>query len=118
MRRALACFDGAVVIVVQDAKWLLSVVRSMSPPDPPSGRVFTYRLDPEETVTHGVAKAVAVVVDSPPSELDTLHSVIDPDALDSLFQPTAYEDAHVRFQFMGCQVWVYSDRVIEVRPTD
>lgn len=82
-----------------------------SPPE------FTYRLDPDESVTDGVIEAVSEVSDHDPTSLDPLYSVVDPDALDALFDSGYSGNPQVEFQYDGCKVEVISDPNIEIRAT-
>lgn len=79
---------------------------------------FTYELDPDESVTDGVIEAVSEVSNHDPTSLEPLYSVVDPDALDALFDPGYLGNPQVEFQYNGCRVRVISDRKIEVQPTD
>lgn len=87
----------------------------MSSEQPPQ---FTYELDPDKSVSDGVIEAVAAVSDHEPTSLDPLYSVIDPDALDALFEPGHLAIPQVQFRYNGCEVQVISDRKIVIRTTD
>lgn len=79
---------------------------------------FTYELDPDESVTDGVIEAVAAAANQEPTSLDPLYSILDPDALDTLFKPEYSANPQVTFQYNGCLVQVISDEKIEIRTTD
>lgn len=78
---------------------------------------FTFELDPDETVTDGVIEAVSEVSNHEATSLDPLYSVIDPDALDALFDPGYSGNPQVAFRYNGCEVRVISDRKIVIRST-
>lgn len=84
---------------------------SQQPPD------ITYELDPDETVAEGVIEATAAVSNQEPTSLDPLYSVIDPDALNALFNPWHSSDPQVTFQYDGHEIQVTSDLEIEIWTT-
>lgn len=66
-----------------------------------------------------VVKAVAAVSGRRPTELDTLHSVLDPDALDALFGPIQQgrpADSCVAFTLSNHRIRVYADGLVVVVP--
>ena len=81
----------------------------------------TYRTeyDPQtRPVTEAVVETVAEATGTSPLDLPQLHSVVDPDALDSLFSgrplgPT-HGDGTVTFEFAGCIVSVNSHGTVEI----
>lgn len=92
---------------------------------------FTYRIGASERVSDGVLAAVSAVSDrtggpatadgiAGPRVLRPLYEVIDPDALDALFGPTASGDCRnggtVTFRYDGCEVTV-GDDLVRVRPS-
>lgn len=94
--------------------------------DPGDGLEFsddgdTYRVefggDTEEPST-AVVKAVAAIAGRKQDELDPLYYVVDPDALDALFQPTVRGshrgDVAVAFTYHGFDVSVRSYGIIEI----
>lgn len=95
-----------------------------------TGEAFTYEIDPSESVSNAVVRAVASVSNSTtassttaseragPQRLDPLYTVIDPDALDALFRSTSAEDSRrgrVTFYYADCEVTVYGRERVEVR---
>lgn len=71
-------------------------------------------------VSETVIRTVADVTDVDPFEIAPLYDIIDPDALDRLFQPTPSAsrdvDSRVCFTMAGCQVTVTDNRVVTVTP--
>lgn len=69
-----------------------------------------------------VVCAVADAKNVDPIDLPPLYSVIDPDALDQLFQSKfpnrASGTVKVQFTFAGCDVVVDSENQVTVTPTD
>lgn len=91
---------------------------------------FTYKVNKSESVSEAVITAVSACSeyeplpstrgdDSPPT-LDPLYSVIDPDALDTLFNSwkngIPQTDGKVRFTLNEHTVTVYSYGLIRVHP--
>lgn len=68
--------------------------------------------------SEGVVQAVAASEDVDPMQLQPLYDVIDPEALDTLFQRTAdgapATTGSVRFEYAGNTVVVHSDGSIHV----
>lgn len=65
---------------------------------------------PSSTVIAGVAE----VTDTDPEHLSPLYEVIDPEGLDSLFDPNSHRsresvNGRVAFRFEGCDVTVHAD---------
>ena len=68
-----------------------------------------------ETVVTAVAEAKGV----DPLDLDPLYTVLDPDALNRVFHPTAGSpptSMELRFSMAGCQVVVHGDGEVIVTP--
>lgn len=68
-----------------------------------------------ETVITAVAEAKGV----DPLELDPLYTVVDPDALNSMFRPSVGSpptSLELRFSMAGCQVVVHGDGEVAVTP--
>lgn len=65
-----------------------------------------------ETAGMAVISTVATRSDTDPAELDPLWNVVNPDALDALFQPGAV--GQVAFTYSGYEVVVHSDGDIGV----
>lgn len=76
----------------------------------------TRRLSRSDEVCTTVALAVADATETPVDELPPLYSVIDPDALNGIFQPRNGDrpqaDTHVSFSIAGCTVSVRDGTVI------
>lgn len=70
-----------------------------------------------------VVESVAAVTNTPPTEITPLYRVIDPDALNKLYEPTYDQSLRrgggcITFTFEGCTVTVYWDGEIEIEPPD
>jgi hypothetical protein len=68
-----------------------------------------------------VVETVGSVTGMEPLEMDPLHEVIDPDALNQLFEDSlglqhSSSDRHVQLQYMGCTVTVYANGRMTVSP--
>lgn len=99
---------------------------------PGTGEAFSYEMDDTETVTEAVLTAVTAVTGHTPvpieddtinsSELPPLYTVVDPEALESLFHPTrsgGCTAGYVRFHYANCVVIVESNgRILIQRQTD
>lgn len=74
----------------------------------------------ERSVSLRVVDAIAAKEGVPPSSLQPpLASVIDPTALDSLFDPTTgRQPRRACFHYPGYHVEVTSDREVSVQPAD
>lgn len=84
----------------------------------------TYRTEfaRSERPSMAVVKAIAAITGRPQDELEPLFYAIDPEALDSLFQP-AVEGEHrgdvdVSFTYHGYEVTVHSYGIVDVRPVE
>ena len=70
----------------------------------------------DESVSQTVIMAVAEATDVDPIDLDPkISDVIDPDALDRLFD-TGQSEMRVKFAMAGCQVIAHADCVVVVPP--
>lgn len=70
------------------------------------------------TVSERVLTAIAARENSDPLDFDRrLYDVIDPDALDALFQSDGM-NGWVTFTYLGYEVTVNDDREISLTPTD
>lgn len=73
---------------------------------------------PAESVSEAVVQAVSSAEDRPPRALPSLYSVVNPEALDALFQDKDARDTdernRVSFQFSDSTVTVRADRCIQV----
>jgi len=73
----------------------------------------------EESVVSAVVEAVAAVKEEDPLELTQLNSVVDPEALDALFNDTRTNSREgvVKFVFEGFQVALdFSEELIRLQP--
>ncbi|WP_336134879.1 HalOD1 output domain-containing protein [Natronomonas amylolytica] len=71
-------------------------------------------LDDGLAPSYSVTMAVSKVTETPVEELQPLYDVVDPDALDELFDrmsdtESATQKGHLRFGYEGCDVTVYAD---------
>jgi len=69
------------------------------------------------TLSEKVIADVAEREDVSPMDLTPLHEIVDPDALDTLFQPTpnaARMDGDVSFQYCGYRVTAHADGHVEL----
>ena len=87
----------------------------------------TYRVqhewDDSEPLYYTVARAVAAITDTHPTDIESVDEVVDPDALDQLFQPMSNgalrrSGGHVSFPLDGCNVTVYWDGEIVIELPD
>ncbi|MCU4926889.1 hypothetical protein OB905_13015 [Halobacteria archaeon AArc-dxtr1] len=71
-------------------------------------------------VSQRVVHAVATETDTDPLELEPLFGVVDPESLDSLFEPTSggatRSTGTIRFEYEDCEVTVDADGSVDVRP--
>lgn len=75
--------------------------------------------DRGESLSENVIEAVAETTGEDAMDMRPLYEVVDPDALDTLFDATPdgtqrADDGHVSFRFNGCDVTVYADGQVEV----
>lgn len=73
--------------------------------------------DDGSTITENVVSALARVDDVSPTGMEPLHEVVDPDALDQLFEPTATSPrmvGQVTFSYRGYDVTAHADGDVEV----
>ena len=79
-----------------------------------------YELEENESVNTAVVRAVSIVDGREPSSLPLLNSVVDPDALNRLFGPTASDEPRpgglVRFVYDRYLVTVENGEYITVEP--
>lgn len=75
-----------------------------------------------DSVPMAVLSTVATVAETDPTALQSLHSVVDPDALDALMRPAADTpergDVHVSFTLDGHDVTVHSYGIVAVQPPE
>lgn len=71
-------------------------------------------------VSQRVVRAVAAETDRDPVALERLYDVVDPESLNSLFEPTKAGslrmDGAVTFDYAGCEVAVYANGTVDVDP--
>lgn len=83
---------------------------------------YRVALDPDESPTVAVARAVASLEGVHPGDLEPLNDWIDPDALDALVGPRSSGDAEgaasVEFYYLGYQVRLASDGAMTIRRDD
>ena len=81
---------------------------------------ITHTRDADESPSQSVVTAVAAVTGSNPRRMDPLAEVVDPDALDELFEPRSATraTARVTFRFDGCLVTVHGDGRTVVSPPE
>lgn len=76
----------------------------------------------QRSISIEVVSRVAELEDCDPVDLSPLHDILDPDALDALFEPlrdgTSRDAAgFVRFEYEGCRVTVTGDGEIDAVET-
>lgn len=75
----------------------------------------------EAPISYRIVAEVAAAADADPADLRPLHDVIDPDALESLFDSTdgaALEEGYVSFTYEGFLVRVEDDGTVSVSPVE
>ncbi|UPV99834.1 hypothetical protein M0R88_15105 [Halorussus gelatinilyticus] len=80
----------------------------------------TYRIREGESVTEAVVRAVSAEKDSRPTEIESLYSVIETDALNALFAPQLggsrrMANGAVAFEYSGCDIRVTHDGEVLLR---
>lgn len=104
----------------------------MSEESPDAGDPLEYRSDDDThrvEFTDGEAEpsttivnAVAAIAGCKQDDLDPLYHVVEPDALDSIFQPTVRGDhngdVEISFTYHGFDVTVKSYGIVEIEPSD
>lgn len=77
-------------------------------------------IGPNESVSSGVIRAVTAVTGQKPDSLDPLTEVIDPDALDALFDPPANEveeaAGSLSFNYCGCRITIDNGVYLTIEP--
>lgn len=75
-----------------------------------------------ETTSERIVSEVADVTDTDPLSLDPLYTVIDPDALDALFESSRTGSGgtptRIEFTYCDCTVVVTSDGDVSVTPDE
>jgi hypothetical protein len=79
---------------------------------------FIYEMGPDQSPSEGVVEAMCAVSNIEPTSLDPLYSVIDPDALDTIFESGFSGNPTVKFQYNGREVMVENGREITIRQID
>ena len=72
----------------------------------------------EGSISYALVQKVAAEKDVDPEVLDPLHDVIDPDALESMFDDadgSKLRDGYVTFNYEGLTVRIDQDRTISIR---
>lgn len=87
----------------------------------------TYRLAhdwrDDRSLTSTVIDAVSAVTNTPSTEIDPLYESVNPDALNAVYEPThagelRREGGCISFRVDDCDVTVYWDGIVEIRPPD
>lgn len=76
--------------------------------------VSSYQLQPDETVSDGVVRAVAAFENCEPTALPVLYDAVDPDALDSLFDSANDGHLNVTLTYADCEIRIGTGREITV----
>lgn len=81
----------------------------------------TYRVSLEEiSPSEAIVAAILAIEDADPIDLDPLYDVVDPSALDELFQPkcdgSIRSGGSVSFEYAGYEVVYDADADLEFRP--
>lgn len=94
--------------------------QEQTPPRDMNATQGTSQLGSADSSTGSVGMAVISTVaarsNTDPEELDSLYSVVDPDALEALFQPGT--TGTVSFRYHGYEVVVHSDGDLDVTRAD
>ena len=81
-----------------------------------------YEIEDDEPVSLAVVRAVAAVEGREPCALRPLAEVVDPDALDALFEPRGDGEArtggHLSFVYSSCRVTVDNGEYLTLRPVE
>ena len=80
----------------------------------------TFDWNREEPISTAITHAIAEIEGEEPERIPSLSAVVNPDALDALFQPkldgTPRSNGHISFEFASYHVTVYNDGEIEIAP--
>ncbi|RDI73149.1 hypothetical protein DWB78_14420 [Halopelagius longus] len=76
-----------------------------------------------ESVTEAVVRAVSAEKERHPLEMEPLYSVIETDALDTLFASQTngnrrMSNRKVAFRYSGCDIWVTENREVLVAKSE
>ena len=77
----------------------------------------------DEPVSTAIIRGIAALTNTPPTELDSLYDVVNSDALNQLYRPTAansrqQDGGHAMFRVNDCDIVVYANAKIEISPPD
>lgn len=77
----------------------------------------------EQPLSTAIAEAVATVTNTRVTDVDPLYEVLNPDALNRLYEPASNgarreNGGHTTFTVHGCDVTVFADGSIELSPPD
>jgi hypothetical protein len=78
---------------------------------------FVDRIGESESVTEAVVRAVAAVTGKDPTAMEPLGRVLDPEALEDLFDRPS-TDGRLRFEFNRCRVTIDGGTRVRVRPKE
>lgn len=85
----------------------------------------TYRISydwwRDQSLTTAVVLAVGAITNTPPTEMEPIHNVVDADALDDLYAPIdetrlRRDGSSTSFRFHDCGVTVFWNGEIEIQP--
>lgn len=68
----------------------------------------------DEAISTTVVRCVAVLSDTPATELPPIETAIDTEALDALYAPERERLPRVQFEYLGYSVSIADDRAITV----
>ncbi len=93
---------------------------SQTCPEPPASAThFHHDWDGDRSLAAAIVSAVAELSRKDPTELEVLYEVVDPDALNELFEPTGTDvrrdGGHLWFSLEEYAVTVYGDGFVTVR---
>lgn len=81
-----------------------------------------YDIDPNESVSTAVVRAVSAVEGRKPDSLPTLEAVLDSDALDTLFAPqadgTLRKGGRVSLVYSDCRVTIDNGEYLTIQPLE
>ena len=88
--------------------------------EPSASERRRYVPEGEPPPTQCVIEGVAALSNRDPSSMQPLYTAVDPDALDTIFAPPtdAHQNAHVTFEYEGCQVTVQGDGQVLISKAD
>ncbi len=79
-----------------------------------------YKIDGTESLTEAVVRAVSAVQGCPPETLRPLAEVLDPDALDMIFDGRANENprlgGRISFIYNGCRIAIDNGEYLTIHP--